>query len=71
MCSVYFPTRRGPLAWFSRKWELMNIAATLRWAESDRDHLANELKSLPKRIRQLDRDVDRLQARQAVLRGSR
>lgn len=69
--AVYIPTRRGLLPWLGRRFELLQIAATLRWAEEDRARLAHELTALPKRLRQLDRDVDQLRVRQAVLRGTR
>jgi hypothetical protein len=71
MCAVYHPTRRGLIAWVARKLELLQVNATLRWAEQDREQLARDAEALPRELRRLDRDVEVLRVRQAVLRGVR
>ncbi len=71
MCAVYIPTKGGLLAWVGRRFELLQINARIRWAEEDRDHLAMEVESGPRRLHQKDTDLAVLRVRQAVLRGTR
>lgn len=71
MSAVYFPTRRGLRARIARWFELLNVSATLHYAERDREFLASQLESLPAELRQKDLDIDTLRLRQAMLRGSR
>jgi hypothetical protein len=62
-------TETGLRAWFARRIELWSIGATLRWAESDRAFLAAQLDAGPKRLRQMDRDLEHLRMRRAILRS--
>lgn len=64
-------TRRGPCAWIARKWELLNVSATLWWAERDHAHHAEQYRrsaNLPAVVDLLERDVADLRVRQAILR---
>jgi hypothetical protein len=64
-------TRTGLRAWAARKCELVSVSWTLHWAESDRVHLAQQADDLPKRLHQMDKDLQALRVRQAVLRSGR
>jgi len=63
-------TSTGLRAFIARRIELWSVSATLRWAESDRAYLASQLDAGPKRLRQMDRDLEQLRVRQAVLRNT-
>ncbi len=71
MCAVYTPTKGGLLAWIARRIELFGITRTLAWAEVDREALAREVESGPRRLRQLDHDLEVLRVREVILRGTR
>ena len=67
---IHIRTRRGLCAWIARRIELWSVSATLRWAESDRDLLAEVLDHAPRRLKQMDRDLEMLRVRQATLRNT-
>lgn len=69
MSTIYLSARTGLRAWVLRKLELMSVNATLAWAERDREYHSAQLAALPKALRTLDRDIELLRVRQAVLRG--
>lgn len=66
-------TRRGICSLIARKWELLNVTLTLRWAERDHAHHAQQYgasANLPAVVRQLELDIARLRVQQAILRRS-
>lgn len=69
MSASLITTETGFRAWVARRIELWSLSATLRWAESDRAFLAAQLDVGPKRLRQMDRDLEQLRVRQAILRS--
>lgn len=67
--SAVLPTRSGFRAWMVRRIELIGVNLTLRWAEDDRQFVASQIDALPKRLKAMDRDLELLRVRQAVLRN--
>lgn len=49
--------------------DVETTAPYFRWAEDDRQFAAAQLASLPKRLKAMDRDLELLRVRQAVLRN--
>lgn len=68
--SAVLPTRSGIAAFVARKVELLGVTWTLRWAEDDREFVASQIDALPKRLKAMDRDLELLRVRQAVLRNN-
>lgn len=62
-------TRRGLFAWIARRFELMCVNATLRWAERDHRHFTDQAHALPSVVRHLEHDLQLLRVRQAELRN--
>ena len=71
MIATTISTRTGLRAWAARKCELLSVTWTLHWAESDRAHLAQQVQDLPKRLHQLDHDLQVLRVQQSTLRSGR
>lgn len=69
MRAATIATRTGLRAWFGRKFELLNVNATIWAAERDRVHLAAQAEDVPKRLRQIDHDLQVLRVQQATLRS--
>lgn len=64
-------TKRGPLAWIARKFDLLIVNCTIQAGEADRVQMEMDLLSLPRRLRVLDNDLADLRVRQAILRSTR
>lgn len=62
------PTRIGPRNWLMRKLELLNVNATLAWAEGD-IHYFSHIDPYPEKVAMLEREVAALRVRQATLRS--
>ena len=60
-------TRRGLLAWIGRQFELMNITATLKAGVRERELLAHEVATGPRRLARLEADLQELRVRRALL----
>lgn len=67
--SAVLSTRTGVRAYIARRIELLSVTLTIRWAEDDRQFTAAQLASLPVRLKAMDRNLELLRVRQAVLRN--
>ena len=62
-------TTTGVRARLARWFDLLCVNATLRAGEADRLEMERQLLALPKRLRQMDRDLEQLRVKQAILRS--
>jgi hypothetical protein len=61
-------TRRGLRSWLGRRLEALQLAYSIKWAEQDRETLADVVERGPRHLRQLDRDLAEMRVRLALLR---
>jgi hypothetical protein len=66
--SAAIHTCGGLRGWVGRRFEAMQLAYKIKWAEQDRDALADVVEHGPRHLRQLDHDLEEMRVRLALLR---